>query len=369
MSQYECPYNNNGNKDCSIVRRLAHLCESKFIRRFDDICPVTGQYSLDITEADAAIDEYDARCRDAEAKAENLKNQLKEAKECILELEKKNVEFSGTINRMHGGCERAIELRRLLDEMFGEIRKMMKDLRDECAKLTAKNIRLVDEKKQLADYTLELRTELEQLRAQRRITEMIYKSDTEVVLKDADAKLQSAADQARNLKKQLKDAKERADNGWERARYLERKLKDAESLNEQLLRELARREPKPTTGVIACGIKAVSDADAYQKGILKYAPDVDTVTESMAYAAIGLCGEAGETSEIVKKHVYHGHPLDDEHLMRELGDVLWYVTYMAHLLSCPLSTIMALNLDKLAKRYPDGKFDPERSQNRKAGDI
>ena len=98
MSQYECPYNNNGNKDCSIVRRLAHLCESKFIRRFDNICQVTGQYSLDITEADAAIDEYDARCRDAEAKAENLKNQLKEAKECILELEKKAAGglYSGT---------------------------------------------------------------------------------------------------------------------------------------------------------------------------------------------------------------------------------------------------------------------------------
>ena len=208
-------------------------------------------------------------------------------------------------------------------------------------------------------------------KAQERIAEMIYKGDgdTEAVVKDADAKIQSANDRAANAKKEAKAAKERADNGWERVRYLERKLRDVESLNDSLMKELARREPNPTTGVIACEIKAFSDADAYQKDILKYAPDFDTVAESMAYAAIGLCGEAGEASEIVKKHVYHGHPLDDEHLMRELGDVLWYVTYMAHLLNCPLSTIMALNLDKLTKRYPDGKFDAERSRHREEGDI
>ena len=407
MSQYECPYNNNGNKDCSIVRRLVHLCESKFICRFDDICPVTGQYSLDISEADATIGEYDARCRDAEAKAASLKNQLKEAKEHILEIEKKNTELSDTINRMHGGCERAIELHRLLYELFGierdqvvsddEIRKMMENLRDECTKLTKENIQLYkeriqlkNEKKQQADDILELRTELEQLHTQRRITEMIYKSDAEAVVKGTDAKIQSINDQS---KKQLKDAKERADNGWERVRYLERKLKDTESLNEQLLRELARRDEsadavKPVDNLISLiggwfdsaldnGVlysvahesETVSDANAYQEDILKYAPDFDTVAEAMKYAVIGLCGEAGEASEIVKKHVYHGHPLDDEHLMRELGDVLWYVAYMAHLLSCPLNLIMALNQDKLAKRYPDGKFDPEKSQNRKAGDI
>lgn len=208
---------------------------------------------------------------------------------------------------------------------------------------------------------------------------------------EINAKIQSANDQARNLKKQLKEAKERADNGWERVRYLERKLKDTESLNEQLLRELARRDESADAvksvdnlmslitgwfdtaldnGILACGeSETVSDANAYQEDVLKYAPDFDTVTEAMKYAAIGLCGEAGEASEIVKKHLYHGYPSDDEHLMRELGDVLWYVAYMAHLLNCPLSLIMALNQDKLAKRYPDGKFNPEKSQNRKAGDI
>lgn len=414
MNEHNCRYEEG--KYCSIHDRLVHLRKSKFIRRFDDICSVTGQYSLDISEADAIIDDYhklrterlnllgkldecDVRCRDAEAraqsatdKAENLEKQLKEAKEHILELEKKNEELSGTINRMHGGCERAIELRRLLDELFvigrdqvvsdDEIRKMMKNLRDECTKLTKENIQLYDEriqlkneKKQQADDILELRTELEQLHTQRRITEMIYKSDAEAVVKDTDAKIQSANDRAANAKKEAKAAKERADNGWERVRYLERKLKDTESLNEQLLRELARREN-------ASHEIQDHDADVYQLDVLKYAPseavicdlDADITVrklyeQQLTYGVIGLCGEAGEASEIVKKYAFQGHTLDTYHLAIELGDVLWYVAYTAHNIGYPLGKIMAINQEKLAKRYPDGKFDPEKSRNRKAGDI
>ena len=90
---------------------------------------------------------------------------------------------------------------------------------------------------------------------------------------------------------------------------------------------------------------------------------------NVLYAAIGMCGEAGEVSELVKKYAYHGHAIDTEHLARELGDVLWYVSYMAHLFGYPLGKIMAMNQEKLAKRYPDGKFDEERSRNREEGDI
>ena len=307
---------------------------------------------------------------------------IKEAKEHILGLEKKNAELSDTINRMHGGCERAIELRRLLDELFGigrdqvvsddEIRKMMKNLRDECTKLRKENIRLyneriqlMNEKKQQADDILELRTELEQLHLQRRTTEMIYKSDAEAVVKDADAKIQSANDRAANAKK---EAKERAESASERVRYLE-------SLNDSLMKELARREN-------ASHEIQDHDADVYQLDILKYAPseavicDLDadiTVKElykqQLTYGVIGLCGEAGEASEIVKKYAFQGHALDCYHLAIELGDVLWYVAYTAHNIGYPLGKIMAMNQEKLAKRYPDGKFDPEKSRNRKAGDI
>lgn len=293
----------------------------------------------------------------------------------ILELERVNSELSGTIHRMHGGCERAVELRKLLDELFNigrdevipddEIRKRMKNLQNELTQLRKENCQvynqrnqLADEKKQQAAYILELREELERIR--RAANNSIDSSQT--ALKDADAKIQSANDRAANAKKEAKEAKERAESASERVRYLERKLRDVESLNDSLMKELARRQ-----GALRQVID--NDADAYQQNVLKYAPDHHDYLLNVIYAAMGMCGEAGEASELIKKYAYHGHAIDTEHLARELGDVLWYVSYMAHLFGYPLGKIMAINQEKLAKRYPDGKFDAERSNNRKEDDI
>jgi len=295
--------------------------------------------------------------------------------EHILELERVNSELSGTIHRMHGGCERAVELRKLLDELFDvgrnevisddEIRKRMKNLQNELAQLRKENCQvynqrnqLADEKKQQAAYILELREELERIR--RAANNSIDSYQT--ALKDADAKIQSANDRAANAKKEAKEAKERAESASERVRYLERKLRDVESLNDSLIKELARRQ-EALRQVID------NDADAYQQNVLKYAPDHHDYLLNVIYAAMGMCGEAGEASELVKKYAYHGHAIDTEHLARELGDVLWYVSYMAYLFGYPLGKIMAMNQEKLVKRYPDGKFDAERSRNREEGDI
>lgn len=295
--------------------------------------------------------------------------------EHILELERVNSELSDTIRRMHGGCERAVELRKLLDELFDvgrnevvsddEIRKRMKNLQNEITQLRKENCRvynqrnqLADEKKQQAAYILELREELERIR--RAANNSIDSS--QAALKDADAKIQSANDRAANAKKEAKEAKERAESASERVRYLERKLRDVENLNDLLMKELARRQ-----GALRQVID--NDADAYQQNVLKYAPDHHDYLLNVIYAAMGMCGEAGEASELIKKYAYHGHAIDTEHLARELGDVLWYVSYMAHLFGYPLGKIMAMNQEKLAKRYPDGKFDAERSNNRKENDI
>ena len=294
--------------------------------------------------------------------------------EHILELERANSELSDTIHEMHDGCKRAVKLRKLLDELFDigrnevvsddEIRKRMKNLQNEIAQLRKENCQIYDQRNQLADekkqqaaYILELREELERIR---RAANSIDPSQT--ALKDADAKIQSANDRAANAKKDAKEAKERAESASERIRYLERKLRDVESLNDSLMKELARRQGCQTE------IRE-HDADIYQLDVLKYAPDYQHYMPNVLYAAIGMCGEAGEVSELVKKYAYHGHAMDTEHLARELGDVLWYVSYMAHLFGYPLGKIMAMNQEKLAKRYPDGKFDAERSKNRKEGDI
>ncbi|MCZ8203038.1 nucleoside triphosphate pyrophosphohydrolase family protein [Gemmatimonas sp.] len=88
-----------------------------------------------------------------------------------------------------------------------------------------------------------------------------------------------------------------------------------------------------------------------------------TYEQQLANAALGLTGEAGETAEIIKKHLFHATPLDRDALVKELGDCLWYIGAFASVLDIPLEEIAQRNIDKLRRRYPDG-FDPERSRTR-----
>ncbi|MGM9538715.1 MAG: nucleoside triphosphate pyrophosphohydrolase family protein [Candidatus Onthomonas sp.] len=83
---------------------------------------------------------------------------------------------------------------------------------------------------------------------------------------------------------------------------------------------------------------------------------------------MGLCGEAGEAIDLVKKHLAQGHPLDREGLIRELGDVAWYLAETAAALDVSLEEVFQTNLDKLKARYPDG-FQSEQSLHRKENDL
>lgn len=78
---------------------------------------------------------------------------------------------------------------------------------------------------------------------------------------------------------------------------------------------------------------------------------------------MGLCGEAGECIDVVKKYLYQGHKLDKLKLKDELGDVLWYAAIICEALSITLDDVMGHNVKKLLLRYPDG-FEAERSIHR-----
>lgn len=86
--------------------------------------------------------------------------------------------------------------------------------------------------------------------------------------------------------------------------------------------------------------------------------------EQLTMTALGLVGEAGECSEAIKKHLFHGHPLDRAALARELGDVLWYLTMLADACELELATVAEQNIAKLKARYPDG-FSPQSSLERR----
>lgn len=125
------------------------------------------------------------------------------------------------------------------------------------------------------------------------------------------------------------------------------------------------------------------DVTTYSNLALRTAPDsprkpgtrdieITGDQKQMLLMVLGLTGEAGEIAEMVKKHVFHGHPWDDEKvvkLIRELGDILWYINYGAvRVGGIGLEAVFDKNIDKLAARYPEGFFSSERSINRAAGD-
>ena len=96
----------------------------------------------------------------------------------------------------------------------------------------------------------------------------------------------------------------------------------------------------------------------YQTQALKTAifPDEDP-TVAIAYLSLGLCGEAGEVANKIKKFIRDGTNSYDD-LADELGDVLWYIAVLAHYLEADtglnLDEIAARNLYKLSERAKRG---------------
>ena len=79
--------------------------------------------------------------------------------------------------------------------------------------------------------------------------------------------------------------------------------------------------------------------------------------------AMGLCGESGEVIDLIKKHLFQGHELNKDDLVKELGDVAWYLAEAAYALDVSLEEICQKNIEKLKKRFPEG-FDSNKSINR-----
>ncbi len=95
-------------------------------------------------------------------------------------------------------------------------------------------------------------------------------------------------------------------------------------------------------------------------------------SERLLTASVGMCAEAGEFTEVVKKIVFQGKPgvvrivvLDN----LSFGDIMWYVAQACIGLDISLDEIMEMNVDKLKARYPGGEFDVHHSENRKEGDV
>jgi NTP pyrophosphatase (non-canonical NTP hydrolase) len=97
---------------------------------------------------------------------------------------------------------------------------------------------------------------------------------------------------------------------------------------------------------------AVLEFEAYQRAAARTIRPGMSKEELLLMAAIGLCGEAGEAAEHIKKAMFHGKPLDVDKLILELGDALWYLACYCSALDMPLAGVAEENIAKLRERYP-----------------
>jgi NTP pyrophosphatase (non-canonical NTP hydrolase) len=94
--------------------------------------------------------------------------------------------------------------------------------------------------------------------------------------------------------------------------------------------------------------------------------------ERLLTAGVGINAEGGEFLEIIKKMIFQGKPFNadnKEHMIIELGDLMWYVTQACMALEVSLDEVVARNVTKLEKRYPGGSFDVYYSENRADDDL
>lgn len=80
-------------------------------------------------------------------------------------------------------------------------------------------------------------------------------------------------------------------------------------------------------------------------------------------AALGLCGESGEFADLVKKHIEQGRELKADDLIKELGDVYYYLVLACMGLGVTKEQVVERLEKKLLVRYPEG-FSAERSETR-----
>jgi NTP pyrophosphatase (non-canonical NTP hydrolase) len=91
----------------------------------------------------------------------------------------------------------------------------------------------------------------------------------------------------------------------------------------------------------------------YAESAMKTRKGWDDKGMEMAYYGLGLTGEAGECSDAIKKHLSGAKEIDRDHIKKELGDVLWYITATAEYFGFTMDDIAQTNIDKLKARHGD----------------
>ena len=105
------------------------------------------------------------------------------------------------------------------------------------------------------------------------------------------------------------------------------------------------------------------DFDEYQKKAKKYdrfSETEDLMAPGFLEKVLGLTGEAGETADKIKKMIRDKSGKvsegDKTEVVKELGDVLWYLAGIARYMGVDFSEVASMNLEKLEDRIQRGKI-------------
>ena len=106
------------------------------------------------------------------------------------------------------------------------------------------------------------------------------------------------------------------------------------------------------------------DIETYSKLALRTAAEGYSQRDNVIHAALGIGGEAGEILDHIKKVAFNNRALDNKHLIAEISDVMWYLNLLVASLGTTWGHVLSVNIAKLEARYPDLKYDADRSLNR-----
>lgn len=100
----------------------------------------------------------------------------------------------------------------------------------------------------------------------------------------------------------------------------------------------------------------MSYRDEVLKNVNGHLPEKDY----LAMGGMGIAEEAGEVAGLIKKHLFQKAPLDRQRVIKELGDVRWYMEFLCHVIGTTIEEVESVNVAKLRERFPNG-FTPEDS--------
>lgn len=92
----------------------------------------------------------------------------------------------------------------------------------------------------------------------------------------------------------------------------------------------------------------------------------EMLSSNLVHASLGIATESGEFTTEVKRIARYGRPLTPEareHMIEELGDILWYIAIAAEALSTNMEHLAKENIAKLRKRFPE-KYSNEAAEAR-----